>query len=191
MKLKNLVLFYFGGRLGKDGWYTACPSFRVATLENPDRVSKTTYEISLDGKVLNNLTGDNVIENNKFITLSNDGIYDITCYTYSKDGNRSEATTKTVKVDTKAPKSASYTINGTKNPGDTDWYNNEITLNINGLIDNDNDTSGISNLIIDKIDGDGIKTTETIKNPESELVLNVERYKSYNIIYTRRCWKYF
>jgi len=130
-------------------WYT---SQVVLAVEQTEEANRMTY--SIEGPVT---TTETTIQNNGTITLLQDGTYTITAYSYDEAGNRSEANSITIYINTKAPEAPSILAK--------DIEGEQYTLQANALPT----ISGIKAFEF-YVDGYLYKTIETTKQTAECLV---------------------
>ena len=139
------------GTEGNNEWYTSNVKFRVKeNEENVDKIDKTTYKIS--GSKIQEETE---IKEDDIISLD-EGTYLISAYTYDKNGFKSLATRKTIKIDTTKPNVGQLDmwlnkVNGERYVQGT-WTNQNVILQ---LVNGSDELSGHA------------KTTYSVKENEN------------------------
>ena len=118
------------GTEGENEWYISDVKFRVICTEiATDKIEKTTYKISGS----NTITETEINENEE-ITLTQ-GTYYISAYTYGKQGFKSLAARKTIKIDTTKPEVGSVDMWLNEKNGelyiDGEWTNQNVFLSLN------------------------------------------------------------
>ena len=139
------------GTEGNNEWYTSNVKFRVKeNEENVDKIDKTTYKIS--GSKIQEETE---IKEDDIISLD-EGTYLISAYTYDKNGFKSLATRKTIKIDTTKPNVGQLNMCLNKVDGEKyvqgTWTNQNVILQ---LVNGSDELSGHA------------KTTYSVKENEN------------------------
>ncbi len=91
-KPKSPMIEVISGQISNAGWYITLPTIKITETEK-ENVEKTTYTI--DGHTYVEETD---IQDDGIIEFKEDGVYKIRSYTYSKKGQRSDATIITIKI---------------------------------------------------------------------------------------------
>ena len=144
-------------------WYNSNVAIKVLQGDTDlggSGISHTTYTVS--GKVE---IEETQIENEGIINLEEEGIYNITLYNYDVAGNKSEATTFTIKMDKTDP--VAGTLNLYKNNQEGATYTNDTWTNQDIYIELENGSDALSGhyATVYKIEGTVNKeaSTEPVK----------------------------
>ena len=113
------VIKFVSGTEGKNGWYTSNVVLKVEQPTNsPIAISKMTCEIT--GTISKEET---TIKNDENITIEEEGIYEIKCYSVTQTGVKSILSAKTIKIDKSAPASAILIANLKNESGENYQFN--------------------------------------------------------------------
>ena len=123
------------GTEGTNDWYTTNVGVRIIPKADESITDRTTYKISGSKQV-----EETEITGNEIITLEQ-GTYQISAYTYSKDGFKSLATRKTIKIDTTLPQTGKLNMwldeeNGTEYANNT-WTTHDVVISLENGTDNE------------------------------------------------------
>lgn len=166
------------GTEGTNDWYTTNVGIKIIPKADAGIIDRTTYKISGTKQV-----EETEITENEIINLEQ-GTYQISAYTYSKDGFKSLATRKTIKIDTTLPQTGKLNMwldeeNGTEYTNNT-WTTHDVVISLENGTDNEsghyettysvnggeatteNTTfteNGVYNIIVETIDNAGNKST--------------------------------
>lgn len=121
------------GTEGTNDWYTSNVGIRITPKADESIIDRTTYKISGTKQV-----EETEIAANETITLEQ-GTYQISAYTYSKDGFKSLATRRTIKIDTTKPQTGKLNMwldeeNGAEYTSDT-WTTHNVVISLENGID--------------------------------------------------------
>lgn len=140
------TISFVSGTEGENGWYTSNVVLKVTepkTSQVP--ISNMTYEII--GTVNKE---ESTIKNEELITIEQEGIYEIKCYSNTKAGVKSEASTIKIKIDKTEPISANLIANIENENGASYTFgsstNHSVYLRTDGGQD---DISGIQDVTIE------------------------------------------
>jgi len=115
------------GTVGDNSWYKSNVTLKVTGTDvGTSGVKNVTYQYTgTSTKAATSLT------NGSTFTISTDGTYNITCYTYDSLGHVSSATTKTIKIDKTAPTINSFTAANSCNQS---IFTGKATDSVSGIV---------------------------------------------------------